>query len=290
MTALDAAQRYFDAWNSRDPEAIAATFTTGGTYEDPTSGGRLTGKAIADYAGSLFTMFPDLSFDVIGVAPTDEQSVAAQWLMKGTNTGPLPGGPPMGRTIALPGADFIETEGDSIRSVTGYFDQVTMFGQMGLAANPMPAEPIGPITFGGGVHVSAGKPTKPGAFTITALSVRGEDEQKQVGDISQQIAMEMFGMPGFLGFTGLTFGDRMLTITAWEDETGPEQLLGSPTHASAAKRMYRDSFTLGGMLSVWRPERIRMLVRCETCGQLVDREQEETCQQGHKLPDPERYF
>ena len=41
MAAVDVAQRYFDAWNSRDPSAIVATFAKGGTYNDPTSGGTL---------------------------------------------------------------------------------------------------------------------------------------------------------------------------------------------------------------------------------------------------------
>ena len=29
------ADRYFDAWNRRDPDAIAAVFADGGTYTDP---------------------------------------------------------------------------------------------------------------------------------------------------------------------------------------------------------------------------------------------------------------
>ncbi len=35
VDATDVAQRYFGAWNRRDPEAIAATFVEGGTYTDP---------------------------------------------------------------------------------------------------------------------------------------------------------------------------------------------------------------------------------------------------------------
>jgi hypothetical protein len=35
MDATDVAQKYFDAWNRRDPEAIVATFAEGGTYTDP---------------------------------------------------------------------------------------------------------------------------------------------------------------------------------------------------------------------------------------------------------------
>ena len=35
MTNLEVAQKYFDAWNRRDPSSIVATFLDGGTYNDP---------------------------------------------------------------------------------------------------------------------------------------------------------------------------------------------------------------------------------------------------------------
>jgi hypothetical protein len=35
MEATNVSQEYFEAWNRRYPEAIAATFADGGTYIDP---------------------------------------------------------------------------------------------------------------------------------------------------------------------------------------------------------------------------------------------------------------
>ena len=116
------AQGDFDAWKRRDPAAIAGAFVEGGTYSDPNAPEGLIGQAIADYAGGLFAAFPDLSFDILSHAPAGDGMVAAQWTMRGTNTGPLKGNPPTGSTIALPGADLIEVEGDGIRSVRGYLD------------------------------------------------------------------------------------------------------------------------------------------------------------------------
>ena len=58
MDATDVAQRYFDAWNRRDPEAIVATFAEGGTYTDPNIPEGLGGQAIGEYAAGLFTAFP----------------------------------------------------------------------------------------------------------------------------------------------------------------------------------------------------------------------------------------
>ena len=123
MDATDVAKRYFDAWNRRDPEAIVATFAEGGTYTDPNVPEGLGGQAIGEYAAGLFTAFPDLSFDVVSQHTTGDGTVAARWLMRGTNTGSLRGNPPTGATVALPGADFIAVEGDKVRTVDGYFDR-----------------------------------------------------------------------------------------------------------------------------------------------------------------------
>jgi len=37
MSALDVAQRYFDAWNEHEAELLVATFDPGGTYRHPVS-------------------------------------------------------------------------------------------------------------------------------------------------------------------------------------------------------------------------------------------------------------
>ena len=94
MSLVQALDRYFDAWNAHDPEAVVAALTLGGTYEDPTTGGPLTGDALAESVGTLITGFPDVHFEV-AIDCLDETRAAAQWVMKGTNTGQcLPAPPP----------------------------------------------------------------------------------------------------------------------------------------------------------------------------------------------------
>src|SRR6185437_13704217 len=126
------AQNYFDAWNRRDAAAIVACFAEGGTYSDPASGGPLTGPAIGAYAQGLWQAFPDLSLEIVSVAGNDSGMVSAEWLMKGTNHGSMMGLPPTGKSISLPGADFIRVEGDKIRSVQGYFDSGALPRDLGL--------------------------------------------------------------------------------------------------------------------------------------------------------------
>src|SRR5690349_13246996 len=128
MDALEVAQYYFDAWNRRDAPALAAAFSRGGTYRDPFGGPSLPGEALAAFARSLWEAFPDLSFELVHAAET----VAAEWLLHGTQTGWGPEVAPTGRVIALPGRDFIEVEGDKIRSVEAHFDPRTVPTQLGL--------------------------------------------------------------------------------------------------------------------------------------------------------------
>src|SRR5574340_1468401 len=124
MAMTDALDRYFDACNAHDPGAVVAALVGGGTYEDPTTGGPVSGETLAASVATLLTGFPDIHFDLLSVAATGEATAGAQWLMRETNTGPMPGGPPTGATVALPGADFLEYDAsaDRLAKVVGYFD------------------------------------------------------------------------------------------------------------------------------------------------------------------------
>ena len=291
MDAVDVAQGYFDVWNRRDADAIAATFADGGTYSDPNAPDGLTGQAIAEYAGGLFAAFPDLSFDILSHAPAGDGMVAAQWMMRGTNTGSLRGNPPTGGTIALPGADFIAVEDGKVRSVQGYFDQGNLMRQLGLQVIVQPYS-VGPVTFGNSVYLQPGNRTKPGAFSITALQVRSEDEAEKVSSYSQQILQEMARMPGVISVLLARAGHRMLTVTAWEDAESPGQMFRGGTHSEAMRQFFGPDFTAGGVTSVWKPERINALwVRCESCGTMEDHDLSNgACQCGQPLPEPPPYW
>lgn len=136
MEPEEVAQKYFNAWNDRDGDAIVATFAEGGTYSDPAVPARLTGEAIGAYAKGLWAAFPDLSFEMVSVAKGESGLVAAEWRMSGTHLGPFNGLPPTGRSASLLGADFVRVEGDKIRSVQGYFDTGALFAALGLTASP----------------------------------------------------------------------------------------------------------------------------------------------------------
>ena len=168
MSALDVAQRYFDGWNQHDAGFLVATFDPDGTYRDPATEGALSGQAIGAYASSLFTAFPDLSFELAAAPVADADSVTAQWIMRGTNTGPFGGGPATGRTIAFPGVDFIRVRDGHVASVEGYFDRRGFVEQLGLQVIVQPYE-MGPVSFGSSVHMASGNEARLGAFSVTCM-------------------------------------------------------------------------------------------------------------------------
>ena len=104
--------------------AIVGAFVEGGTYNNPNVDQPLTGTAIGAFAKSVFAAFPDMSLEVISIGDTGGGLVALQWVLRGTNTGKLGGGTPAtGRRVKLPGASFVQVEGDKIRSERTYHDR-----------------------------------------------------------------------------------------------------------------------------------------------------------------------
>lgn len=290
MSDLDVVQNYFDAWNSRNPEAVAAALGASGTYEDPTTGGRLMGPAMAEYASRLLTAFPDLSFEVKSISLTGDGAVATQWMMQGTNSGPFGGGPPTGNTVKLPGADFFVVDDDHISSVKVYFDQRTLVEQMGLQVIVQPYS-IGPFDFGSSLGYATGKQTKPGAFSLTWIDVRSDEEVNEIKERSQQIAQEMMAMPGFISSALMAIGHRMITTTAWEDPESPKQMLRGGAHKEAVDRIFSADLAAAFSTTVWVPERFNGLwVRCTSCNQLSDYERNAgTCRCGEQLPEQPPY-
>ena len=65
-----------------------------------------------------------MSLEVISIGDTGGGLVALQWVLRGTNTGTLGDGTPgTGHRVTLPGASFVQVEGDKIRSERTYHDR-----------------------------------------------------------------------------------------------------------------------------------------------------------------------
>jgi len=270
---------------------VLATLTPDGTYADPGTGGPIRGDALVGYMNGLFAAFPDVSFEVTSIGMAGPDLVAAQWIMRGTNAGPMNNLPPTGRSVELHGADFIRVRDGRIRSVDGYFDSRVLPEQLGLQVVVQP-NAIGPFAFGISTRTWVGSMARPGAISITALQTQNRADEQAIREHSREIATEMLGMKGFIGWLGATVGNRMMTITAWETPQDPEQLTMGGQHSVAMQKFFGSELGAGGYTSVYVPRRINsMWMRCSTCGKMMDHAARTgVCTCGAALPDHMAYW
>jgi SnoaL-like domain len=92
MSLTGALGRYFAAWNDHDPDAVVRSLAGGGSYEDATTGGPLTGDALAANVAALLAGFPDLH-STWSAWPHQRRHGRCPVADAGTNTG---------QTVALP--------------------------------------------------------------------------------------------------------------------------------------------------------------------------------------------
>jgi hypothetical protein len=209
--------------------------------------------------------------------------------MEGTNTEPYHGLPPTGRTVSLPGADFISVEGDGVKRVEGYFDGGTMVRQLGLDVIVQPSS-IGPFSFGTSTYVT-GKDVEPGAISMTVLQARSDEERDEVRMLTRQIVTELLGTPGFIGWVGAVIGRRMFTFTAWETAEATAQLLDGGTHKEAMAKFFGPELASEGQTGVWAPHHLNgVWVRCAGCDQMVRPTDGAPCGCGAELPASPRWF
>jgi steroid delta-isomerase-like uncharacterized protein len=133
MNAIEVVQRYIKAWNGRDADALVALFAEGGTYRGPRVDHDLTGQAIGNYAKTVWATFPDVTLELISVSQTGPGQVAYQWLLRGTNSGPLiliDGSAATGRTVTVLGNDVMQVEGEKIRSVEVNYNRQAVDDQL----------------------------------------------------------------------------------------------------------------------------------------------------------------
>ena len=123
---------YIDAFCRQDLDTCLATFAPDGTYSDPVTAQPLSGQALKDYFGRVFAGFTDATIETVAAHAITEDLVVWRWVIRGTNTGSNPGSPPTGRSLILPGCEFIEVREALVQRIEGYFDRLSILEQLGL--------------------------------------------------------------------------------------------------------------------------------------------------------------
>jgi len=125
-------EQHWECWSAHDMDRLLRLFTDDAVYEDVTMGVVNRGGAqLRAFGEGFFSGFPDVTFELRSSFASPSGG-GAEWIMRGTHTGDLPGMPATGRRIEVRGASIFEFTGDKIRRCSDYFDMVTLLKQLGL--------------------------------------------------------------------------------------------------------------------------------------------------------------
>jgi steroid delta-isomerase-like uncharacterized protein len=132
----DFIDRYNEAWNAHDVDAIVAMHTDDSVFENHVTGDLNVGRQqIADAIRGIFAVFPDLSFE--GRRQYVRQDLVVQeWTARGTHEGTMTRGgievPPTGERVEYKGMDVIPIRDGLVARKDVYSDSVTLLRQLGL--------------------------------------------------------------------------------------------------------------------------------------------------------------
>jgi steroid delta-isomerase-like uncharacterized protein len=141
--ARERVARFLRAWNSHDPEQLLALATPDVRWQDPYihREGVLHGRdALRGWLRSVWRAIPDMEFSLVGepFVALDGRQLAAQWIGRGRNTGPLdpPGFAPTGAAVEMQGVDVHRYRGGLLAEVVTITDVTAVARQIGAAPAP----------------------------------------------------------------------------------------------------------------------------------------------------------
>jgi len=131
--------RYGDAWNRHDIDAILALHTDDAVFENHTSGGVAVGKAqLRALLESVFATFPDLHFTTRRAYVREDVAVV-EWTATATHARAITRGrqtfPPTGRTLSWDGTDVLPMRDGLVARKDVYADSLSFLRQLGV---PLP--------------------------------------------------------------------------------------------------------------------------------------------------------
>jgi steroid delta-isomerase-like uncharacterized protein len=130
-----AIDRYNDAWNSHDLDAIVAQHAPDMVFENHTAGERAEGADVREHIGRIFASWPDIAFATRRLY-VREDLVVQEWTATATHVSELRRGELVaaasGRTVEWKGMDVIPFEDGLVKRKDVYSDSVSILRQVGL--------------------------------------------------------------------------------------------------------------------------------------------------------------
>lgn len=130
-----AIDRYNEAWNAHDVDAIMSMHAPGMVFENHTAGERAEGEDVRDHVARIFESWPDLEFSTRRLYVRDDL-VVQEWTATATHANEMRRGdlvaPPTGNRLEWVGMDVIPFEDGLIARKDVYSDSVSILRQVGL--------------------------------------------------------------------------------------------------------------------------------------------------------------
>jgi steroid delta-isomerase-like uncharacterized protein len=127
--------RYNEAWNAHDLDAIMSMHATDMVFENHTAGESATGDEVRAHIGAIFETWPDINFSTRRLYVRDGL-VVQEWTATATHANPMRRGDleaePTGKTVSWDGLDVIPFEDGLVKRKDVYSDSVSILRQVGL--------------------------------------------------------------------------------------------------------------------------------------------------------------
>jgi steroid delta-isomerase-like uncharacterized protein len=128
-------QRYNDAWNAHDLDAIVSMHAPDMTFENHTAGESAQGEQVRQHIAKIFETWPDIRFETRRLYARDGV-VTQEWTATATHRNTMRRGDlvaePTGKSIEWRGVDVIPFENGLVKRKDVYSDSVSILRQVGL--------------------------------------------------------------------------------------------------------------------------------------------------------------
>jgi steroid delta-isomerase-like uncharacterized protein len=131
----EAIDRYNEAWNAHDLDAIIAMHAPDMVFDNHTAGESASGEEVRAHIGAIFESWPDIAFTTRRLY-VREGLVVQEWTAVATHTNTMRRGDlvaePTRRRVEWDGLDVIPFEEGLIKRKDVYSDSVSILRQLGL--------------------------------------------------------------------------------------------------------------------------------------------------------------
>jgi steroid delta-isomerase-like uncharacterized protein len=127
--------RYNEAWNAHDVDAIMAMHAPDMVFENHTAGERAAGEAVREHVAAIFEGWPDITFETRRLYVRDDL-IVQEWTATATHSRTMRRGDLVaeasGKAVRWEGMDIIPVRDGLITRKDVYSDSVSILRQVGL--------------------------------------------------------------------------------------------------------------------------------------------------------------